>query len=70
MRDPVDYTAAEVRRRGEHVEQLAAARRQARVAGGRPGDQQRRIPHQPAVVDDVGEGLVPCVAEEDGVVCQ
>ena len=67
---PVDHTAGEVRRRGKHVEQLVAARCQARVAGRRPGDEQGRILHQRAVTDDVGERLIPVLAEDDVVVCQ
>ena len=38
------------------------------VTGRRSCHQERRITHQASVVDDVAECLLPCVAENDGVV--
>ena len=56
-----------IRRRSQDIEQVATGGGQPEVACCRPGHQQRRITHQPSVVDDVGERLLPRFAEKDGV---
>ena len=64
---PVDPAAVQVRGRGQDVQQVGAVRRESRVGGRRPGDQQRRIVHELPVVNDLGERLLPGLAERDRV---
>ena len=56
---PVDGAGLQVRARREHRQDLPAGRREPWVGRGRPGDQQRRVAHQPAAAQDLGERAVP-----------
>ncbi len=50
--------------------QMASRRRERRVGGGGPGDQQRRVAHQPPGAGQLVEGAAPRLPEGDGVVGQ
>jgi hypothetical protein len=64
---PIDFSDSGIGCRSQYVEQVAASGRKPGVTGGRPGDQQRRVTHHAPVVDDVTEGLLPCIAEDNRV---
>ena len=64
---PVD-AAVEVRRGLEHVQHRAAVGRHRRLVDRRHGDEDRRVGHARAVVQDGAERVVPLVAEVDVVV--
>ena len=64
---PVEI-GVEVGSREQHVVDLRPLWRQGRVGVGRVGDQDARVGHQPLLVDELTEHLVPAATEVDVVV--
>ena len=63
----VGGVTAQVRYRRQDVVRLPTVRGQARVGPARIAHQQRRIPHQSALVDDIAEGTPPRSSEVEVV---
>ncbi|MCP2330345.1 hypothetical protein G443_000615 [Actinoalloteichus cyanogriseus DSM 43889] len=67
---PVQAAGAQVRAGREEVAELPPGRRERGVGRGRSRQQQRRVAHQPALVDDLVEGARPGLTEGDRVVAE